>query len=186
MLHKSPQYCNDKRQGIQARISLLNAYESNGERKIAFGGTLTVSSRGSPQRISANEQTINPPRKIKRKREKEGKREGESERREGKGGKREMRKISSVAQCDSLQTRSRSFSLSLLRRASQTHTCSRAVCQSKIVSAIKLNFLHPLPSTRWERGRSSGREKNLTGFSALEVRARSDHGVTSTLRYLFL
>lgn len=143
MLHKSPQYCNDKRQGIRARISLLNAYESNRERKIAFGGTLTVSSRGSPQRISANEQTINPPpRKIKREKARERGKEGG----EGKGGKREMRKISSHN-----ATRYRLgpvHFLSLLRRASQTHTCSRAVCQSKIVSAIKLNFLHPLPSTR--------------------------------------
>lgn len=45
-----------------------------------------------------------------------------------------------------------SFSFSLFPSLhSQTHTCSWAVCQSKIVSAIKLNFLHSLLSTRWER-----------------------------------
>lgn len=181
MLHKSPQYCNDKRQGIRARISLLNAYESNRERKIAFGGTLTVSSRGSPQRISANEQTINPPpRKIKREKARERGKEGG----EGKGGKREMRKISSVAQCDSLQTRSRSFSLSPSSRFADTHVFSSCLpIENRVGDQIEFPTSTSFYSLR-ARAIESGRGKNLTGFSALGRCARG--AITEQRRLYFI
>lgn len=147
---------------------------------MALEGTLAVSSTASfaRLRISANGTDDKSTAENKTKgREREREKEREVS--------REMRKISSVVQCDSLQTRSRSFSLSLsvLGRARRHTRCSRAVCQSKIVSAIKLNFLHPLPSTRWERGvRRVAEEKISWDFTRSRCVCENDRKVTPTLR----
>lgn len=96
-----------------------------------------------------------------------------------------MRKIFSVAQCDSLQTRSRSFSLSLSppsRSRRHTHVFSSCLpIENRVGDQIEFPTSTSFYSLK--AGRSSGRGKNLTGFSAPEMRAGRDRYVDVTNCY---